>query len=193
MHKYLIFCFLVLFSACKNSATTNTNDAATKPAAAKLAGHARQPLRTVGQPPHEVGVYNFAAFSPFLLPPNNDTLYIINFWATWCAPCVAELPFFIKAAEANKAQPVKIILVSFDFEKDLDTRLVTFLENKKIPLEVIALVEPDANSWLPKIDPDWDGALPATLAYRGSRRGFFAQSFEQMQLDSLITSFLAKQ
>ena len=58
---------------------------------------------------------------------DNDTTYLINFWATWCGPCVKEMPYFQELAEFYEGKPFKLILVSLDFEKHIDTRLITFL------------------------------------------------------------------
>jgi thiol-disulfide isomerase/thioredoxin len=194
MHKTAIYlAVLALFAwACQtNAPKTETSETKTEKPKTETVGktHPRQPSRTISDSNITVGVYNFEQFKTFLQPPNSDTLYIFNFWATWCAPCVAELPYFVKAAQANGNKPVKIILVSLDFEKDLSTRFVAFLKKRQMPLEVIALVEPDANSWISKIDSVWDGAIPATLFYKGEKRGFFEQSFEQESLDSVIQVF----
>ncbi|MEK7258102.1 MAG: TlpA family protein disulfide reductase, partial [Bacteroidota bacterium] len=62
----------------------------------------------------------FADFEP-LLHLENDTTYVLNFWATWCKPCLAEMPFFLQLHEAYKNQPVKILLVSMDFPKQVKT------------------------------------------------------------------------
>ena len=45
------------------------------------------------------------------LVKENDTLYVINFWATWCAPCVKELPHFESYNNENSNKKIKVILV----------------------------------------------------------------------------------
>ena len=70
-----------------------------------------------------------------------DTIYVVNFWATWCAPCVAELPYFEKIDSVYRGQKVKVILVSTDFKKDIDSRLNSFIERKKLHSEVNFLDE----------------------------------------------------
>src|ERR1043165_4592291 len=56
-------------------------------------------------------------------PEQNDTTYVLNFWATWCKPCVEELPGFDSLLVLESKNPVKIILVSLDFKEDLEKRV----------------------------------------------------------------------
>src|SRR5258706_8467275 len=87
---------------------------------------------------------------------------VINFWATWCAPCIKEMPFLERLNNENK--DVKVLLVSLDFDLDHDqSKITSFVERKKLNSEVVILDEPDPNTWIPKIDKGWSGALPATL------------------------------
>jgi len=116
----------------------------------------------------------------------DDTLLIINFWATWCAPCVKELPCFEQAHIEYQHQKVKVLLVSLDFEKDINTRLKPFIQKNNITSQVLLLNDPDANTWINQISPEWSGALPATLFVRGNRHMFYEQSFTCEQLNELI-------
>src|SRR5471030_1759528 len=72
---------------------------------------------------------------------NSDTTYIVNFWATWCAPCVKELPDFDSINKVYKGQQVKVLLVSMDFKEDLRSKLIPFIKEKKITSEVNLLDE----------------------------------------------------
>src|SRR2546421_459599 len=87
---------------------------------------------------------------------------VINFWATWCAPCIKEMPFLERLNRENKE--VKVLLVSLDFDLDHDQSKITgFVLRKKIQSEVVILDEADPTKWIEKIDKNWSGALPATL------------------------------
>lgn len=121
----------------------------------------------------------------------NDTLYVINFWATWCAPCVKELPYFETFTTENKAKKVKVILVSLDFEKQKDTKLLPFLQRKKITSEVVLLLEKNYNNWLPKVNENWSGSIPATLLVQGKKRKFEEREFEsESELKNYINTFI---
>jgi thiol-disulfide isomerase/thioredoxin len=121
----------------------------------------------------------------------NDTLYVVNFWATWCAPCVKELPYFEAFSKENSNQKVKVILVSLDFEKQKDSKLIPFLKKKKITSDVVLLLEKDYNNWLPKVDKNWSGSIPATLLIKGNKRQFAEQEFEsENDLKNYINTFI---
>ncbi len=127
-----------------------------------------------------------AVYSTFeeLLPvfnQSNDTTYVVNFWATWCKPCVKELPYFEEAVQAYKGQPVKIILVSLDFPKQIDSRLMPFIREHELQAEVVMLTDPDANSWIPRIADEWSGAIPATLVQYNGKTVFREGDFESLK------------
>src|SRR5437868_2837114 len=87
---------------------------------------------------------------------------VINFWATWCAPCVKEMPLFEKLNRDDKNS--KVILVSMDYDLDPDpAKVKRFIERKKILSDVVILAEENPNDWIEKIDKNWTGALPSTL------------------------------
>ena len=116
----------------------------------------------------------------------NDTTYVINFWAMWCKPCVEELPEFEHIRKSYETKKVKILLVSLDFGSKIEERLTNFLTKKNINAEVIILDDPDSNSWIGKINNDWDGALPATVIYKKDKRKFFAGKVTYSQLAESI-------
>ncbi len=119
---------------------------------------------------------------------NADTLYIINFWATWCGPCVKELPEFHKLYESNKERPVKLLMVSLDFKEDYQKKLPSFIRKKKMQQEVVWLNEPLPNEFIPKIEPQWQGSIPATLILYGKNeyRGFFEGTITASKIQLLI-------
>lgn len=132
-----------------------------------------------------IPVYNFNQFEPYL-DRKNDTTYIINFWATWCIPCRKELPDFEKINAENKNKAVKVILVSLDMSENIQKSLVPFLEKYNIKSNVIVLDDPNSNSWINKIDPSWNGTIPATLIYNSNYRDFFPHPLTYSKLDSII-------
>lgn len=101
---------------------------------------------------------------------NSDTVYVVNFWATWCKPCVEELPGFEKINSENKA--VKVILVCLDFKEDLKKRVVRFLKTNKIKTETILLDEINGDVFINKICEKWSGAIPATLITQKNKKRF---------------------
>jgi thiol-disulfide isomerase/thioredoxin len=94
---------------------------------------------------------------------NSDTTYVVNFWATWCKPCVAELPEFEKFHIENQGRKIKVLLVSLDFVEEIDKKLKDFLSKNKLTCEVVLLDEVNGNNFINKISEQWSGAIPATL------------------------------
>lgn len=111
----------------------------------------------------------FKEFEPYL-QKTGDTVQVINFWATWCQPCVAELPWFQQLIQAYEGQPVKIWLVSMDFPKDIRRKLLPFVKERGIEANVVCLADLDYNAWIEKVSKEWDGAIPFTLVYNGRAR-----------------------
>lgn len=140
----------------------------------------------------EITVVDFSQLQP-LLEKRNDTTYVVNFWATWCLPCVKELPYFQQVHDNFSNRKVKVILISLDFEKHLQSRLIPFIEKNNLTPEVILLNDPDANSWIDKVSPEWSGALPATLIYNRHFRGFYEQSFTYNELEQIINQNILNQ
>lgn len=117
---------------------------------------------------------------------SNDTTYVINFWAMWCKPCVEELPEFEHIRKEYQNKKIKVLLISMDFGSNVEKRLVKFLKRKGIDAEVLILDDPDANSWVGKVDKEWDGALPATVVYKKDKKKFFIGKITYSQLAKTI-------
>ncbi|WP_304145863.1 TlpA disulfide reductase family protein [Mesoflavibacter zeaxanthinifaciens] len=125
-----------------------------------------------------------------VLNKQNNKTYVVNFWATWCAPCVKELPYFERINKQYKDKNVEVVLVSLDFPKHFDTKLKNFINEKQLQSELYALNDMDSNYWIPKVNKDWSGAIPATLIYNSNKREFFEQAFEYDELERTLNKFL---
>ena len=134
-------------------------------------------------------VYDFNGIENFL-SSEDDKVHVINFWATWCVPCVKELPHFESLNEEFKKQDVEVLLISLDFPKQYDSNLIPFVKKHKLKSKVIALDDTDMNTWLPKVDENWSGAIPATLIYSNDKRKFYEQSFSYEELIKEVKQFI---
>lgn len=127
----------------------------------------------------KVAVYdNYSTLEKEVLSDKNTT-YVVNFWATWCAPCVKELPHFEKLNLENKS--VKVVLISLDFKNQFESKLLPFLKNRKINSEVVFLTDKDYNSWLPTVSKDWSGSIPATLIIKNGKKIFAERIFSSYE------------
>lgn len=137
----------------------------------------------------DLEIYNFNEFEKFL-HLQDDKTYVVNFWATWCAPCIKELPHFEEIKEAYKSENVEVLLVSLDFPKQYEKKLIPFIVKHKLQSKVVALDDPDSNTWIPKVSEAWSGALPATVIYNKDRRAFYERSFSYEELKTEVDKFL---
>ena len=122
----------------------------------------------------QVQKVNFETLSKTEFNKKNDTTYVINFWATWCRPCIEELPEFKKAIDTNKENPVKFIFVSLD-NPNHEARVNAFIQKKSIGGTNYLLTNVDANKWIDKVSTEWDGVIPATFIYNNESFSFFHQ------------------
>lgn len=136
----------------------------------------------------DLEVYDFEGFQKFL-NKKDDKTYVINFWATWCGPCVKELPYFEKLNAEYLDKDVEVILVSLDFPHVYESKLKPFITKKNLKSKVIALNAPNENEWINKIDENWSGSIPATIIYKKDNRKFFEQSFTYEELENEIKQF----
>ncbi|MDO6758652.1 TlpA disulfide reductase family protein [Tamlana sp. 2_MG-2023] len=134
-------------------------------------------------------VYDFNGFEKFL-NQKDDKIHVVNFWATWCAPCVKELPYFEQLNDTYKDENVEVLLVSLDFPHMYDSKLKPFIKDRKLKSKVVALDDPDMNTWIPKVNEAWSGSIPATVIYNKNKSVFFEQSFTFDELEKEVKQFL---
>ncbi len=109
-----------------------------------------------------------------------DEVLVISFWATFCKPCVAEIPFFIKITDQYKAQNVKLLLVSLDLPSYYPAKVASFAKKHQFNTNIVWLDETNADYFCPKIDKSWSGSIPATLIVnpKTGYRKFFEEEID---------------
>ena len=128
-----------------------------------------------------------------IIKKNDNKLYVINFWATWCKPCVEELPEFMEVNKTYSKNPrFKMILVSLDLATEINSKVRPFILKNKIQPDVYILDDNKRmNEWIPAIDPEWSGAIPATVFYKnGKKLEFFENKMQKNELIQTITKYL---
>lgn len=177
--KVLFIAILIMVSCVQNKKTNDVSEKTTIDVA-------QEGVQTDDV---ELEVYDYNGFEAFL-NRKDDKVYVINFWATWCAPCVKELPYFEKLNTEYKNKNVEVLLVSLDFPHLYDKKLKPFIKSKKLASKVIALDDVDMNAWIPKVDENWSGSIPATVIYNQTESRFYEQSFTYEELEKEVKQFL---
>ncbi len=117
---------------------------------------------------------------------------IINFWATFCIPCIEEIPHFQKMAAKYAASGLELLLVSLDMEDDY-SKVAPFAKKRKFTAPMVWLDETNADYFIPRIDNKWSGSIPATLFINNKTgyRKFIEEQLEEDELEKEVTSLLS--
>jgi thiol-disulfide isomerase/thioredoxin len=114
----------------------------------------------------------------------SDHPLIVNFWATWCAPCVAEIPYFQEEVKKYAEQKAELVLVSLDFEDAYPSKIASFIKKNNYDARFFWLNETNADHFCPVIDKKWTGSIPSTLFVNNKKgyRKFFERQLTHPQL-----------
>lgn len=122
---------------------------------------------------------------------NSEKPLVVNFWATWCAPCVKEMPYFQKLHQENPN--IKVVTVSLDFDKQVESKLKPFLKKKNYSFVTTYMADKKFNNWISKVDENWSGSIPATWIINGNKGVFVEQEFASFEeLNQFVNESLTK-
>lgn len=107
----------------------------------------------------------------------SDSVLVVSFWATFCKPCVEEIPYLESISNKYKNQKVKLLLVSLDLKNFYPTRIHDFAKKNNYSSQIVWLNETNADYFCPKIDKSWSGAIPSTVII--NRKTGYKKFFEE--------------
>jgi len=118
----------------------------------------------------------------------SDTIYVVNFWATFCKPCIEEIPYFIKVTDKYKDKKVKLLLVSLDLPAFYPSKIAAFAKKNNYTPEIVWLKETNADIFCPQIDPQWSGAIPATIIVNSKtgKKIFFEEEMKEEKFEEAV-------
>jgi thiol-disulfide isomerase/thioredoxin len=132
---------------------------------------------------------SFDSIAPFFIP--NNKIRVINFWATWCGPCVAEMPYIEGLHDFYSDDELEVVLVSLDFERDKEKRVIPYLQKNEIRSEVVMLLDDRMHIWVDQVDPNWSGSIPLTCIV--GKDGYECYEKEFHSTEELISLIKQKQ
>jgi thiol-disulfide isomerase/thioredoxin len=141
-----------------------------------------EPVRPVSEllaPASAPPVYSDFREVSDLFAQRNDTVYLVNFWATWCKPCLEELPLLQEVQNRYADAPLRVILVSLDDKPEAIARIPDFLERRGVGLPTVVVTDRD-EEWQRELDAKWDGSLPTTFIYRDALRYVYRRNFRTL-------------
>ena len=125
-----------------------------------------------------------------VMEAGSTKLKVYNFWATWCKPCIIEMPYFEEMANENKDK-VQMFFVSLDYADQVESKVKPFLAKKEIKSQVYLIDDLDYNSWIDRVDPRWTGAIPATVFVTpDGEKIFYEKEFKKEELKEIVKTLL---
>ncbi|WHF52375.1 TlpA disulfide reductase family protein [Chryseobacterium gotjawalense] len=175
-------------SACKKE--TNVNEA-TDTTVTDSAGGDHSTVATEAALPFKHVEISAEESTKLLGKKDSDTLYVTNFFATWCGPCMREIPHFKEKMAELKSQPVKFTFVSLDEKEDWDTKVKNFSEEQGLSQNVVLL---DGSLLTPEFFhanfKEWDGgSIPFTFMRKGDKTDETVGMMSEEALTEKINSF----
>src|SRR6186713_2171990 len=125
----------------------------------------------------------------------NDTPTIVSFWATYCGPCIKEIPYFQEVVKQYEKKGVKLLLVSLDFKESFPDKISSFADKRKFTSPIVWLDETNADYFCPKVDSKWSGVMPATLFINNKKgyRSFFEEEMSKEKFETELKKILNDQ
>ena len=122
----------------------------------------------------------------------SKTPLIVNFWATFCVPCLEEIPYFQEVAQQHKEQNISIVFVSLDMKQAYPAKVNEMAGKLKLTYPVVWLNETNADYFCPKVDTSWTGGMPSSLFVNNATgyHKFFEQPLSKQELEKQIQVML---
>ena len=117
-------------------------------------------------------------FASVALAPHKGKIVVVNFWASYCAPCLDEIPMFSRVLAAEK--DLALVFVSADAPQTAE-RARQILLKRKITIPSLLVQNEDPEPFIRAVDPGWSGQVPYTVFYGPTGNVLFALDGEQSE------------
>jgi thiol-disulfide isomerase/thioredoxin len=122
----------------------------------------------------------------------SKTPLIVNFWATFCVPCIEEIPYFQELAQQYKSKDVSLVFVSLDLREAYPSKIIAMAKRLNLIFPVAWLDETNADYFCPKIDTSWTGGMPSSLFVNNTTgyHKFYEDQVSREKLEKEIENML---
>ena len=126
------------------------------------------------------------------LEKNKGKVSIVNLWATWCPPCVAEIPHLSEFYREMDPEKVAFTAISLDDPQSAEKVVPLFQQKKKVPFDILVLKEPDIDALGKLLNKQLSGSIPNTLVYnsQGKLVKFWEGGISKSDLEGVVKPLL---
>jgi len=129
------------------------------------AAPAMAPAKTASaQAEPKVGTLKPADFGKFKASAKGKVL-VLNFWATWCGPCVAEFPELVALDAKYRDKGMKLVGITADDAEDVQPKVIPFIKKHHVKFDIVRQDTDDPEEMINQITKDWNGVIPVTFVY----------------------------
>ncbi len=123
---------------------------------------------------------------------SRDRILVLNFWATWCKPCVEEFPELLKLRRTYHTKGLDVVFVSIDDDAKAKQKVTAFLAKMNVDGRSYIKQPGDDENFINAVNPKWSGALPATLVYDqyGRLVQMVVEQLNYFELEKIVTPLL---
>lgn len=155
---------LPLLTGCRGEAAADATQAAEP--AAQVIPVAAEPAAPVQPEDLTVELVGSAAELKERIAALQGKTVVVNFWATWCPPCVEEFPHLVELQKNYADQNVVLLTASHDDAADLDEKVKPFLTEHGVKDHAVLVSVDDEAEFIDAWDKEWSGEFPTTWIFK---------------------------
>jgi thiol-disulfide isomerase/thioredoxin len=126
-----------------------------------------------------------------LLASSKGKVLVVNFWATWCAPCRKEMPELVALTSRYRSRGLQFVTIAIDEESDA-AKAAEFVAKTKVPQPAYIKRFQNDEKFISMVDSRWSGGLPFTVVYdrAGKKVRVFPGEVDLKELEQVIQKTL---
>jgi thiol-disulfide isomerase/thioredoxin len=128
-----------------------------------------------------------------LMKNDSGKLRLINIWATWCGPCVIEIPELVNINRMYRGRPFEMITISADSLNKKDD-VLKFLKDKQVSCKNYQFSGEDKTELGDAVDKNWEGGIPYTVIVKPNGEILYRHTgpIEPLEVKKVIIGYLGR-